>query len=395
MRELNVGLNGIDYSYGNLGCQALAYSVINILQNESKKLGITLNYHFFFYKEIEEEILKISKVFNIDRKNISVLVMQLKKPNKTVELINEYKKCDFIVDMSGGDSFSDIYGLKRMIKESIYKNIAIKNKIPIILGPQTYGPYNKKFSKVLAKNIFRNATMVFSRDEDSVELVKQISNIEPIVSTDLALRLPFTKNNSLSGKNIGINVSALMWYDGYGSNNKFGINLDYREYIEKIINFIKFNTEYNIYLISHVNANSIEKEDDYILCSELAKKYKINLAPKFSDPIEAKSFISGLDLLIGSRMHATIAAFSSEVPTIPVAYSKKFEGLYKSLNYNYYIDAKTEDTDKALEKTIAAIKNIEDLKKDEMKSLKIANDKLCKFDKKISEFLISLIKKKY
>ena len=145
--ELNVGLNGIDYSYGNLGCEALAYSVINILETESKKVGIKIKYHFFFYKKIDEEIQKISKIFNIDRENISVIVMKLKKINKTIELIKEYKKCDFIIDMSGGDSFSDIYGLKRMIKESIYKNIAIKNKIPIILGPQTYGPYNKKISK--------------------------------------------------------------------------------------------------------------------------------------------------------------------------------------------------------------------------------------------------------
>lgn len=390
--ELNVGLNGIDYSYGNLGCEALAYSVINILETESKKQGITLKYHFFFYKKIDEEILKISKIFNIDKKNISVIVMKLKKLNKTMELIKEYKKCDFIIDMSGGDSFSDIYGLKRMIKESIYKNIAIKNKIPIILGPQTYGPYNKRISKILARNILNKATMVFSRDEDSAQLVKNISKIDPIVSTDLALRLPYSKNNKLKGKNIGINISALMWYEGYGKNNNFGISLDYREYIDKLIEYINNKLEYNIYLISHVNANGIDKEDDYALCLKLSQKYKICLAPKFADPIEAKSFIADLDILIGSRMHATIAAFSAEVPTIPVAYSKKFEGLYKSLNYNYYIDSKKETTDSALEKTIEAIENIENLKIDEKKSLKIANDKLYKFDKKISDFLVSLEK---
>lgn len=390
--ELNVGLNGIDYSYGNLGCEALAYSVINILKTESEKNGIKLKYHFFFYKKIDEEIQKISKIFNIDRENISVTVMKLKKINKTIELINEYKKCDFIIDMSGGDSFSDIYGLKRMIKESIYKNIAIKNKIPIILGPQTYGPYNKKISKILAKNILNKATMVFSRDEESAMLVKEISNIEPIVSTDLALRLPYSKNNMLNGKNIGINISALMWYEGYGTNNHFGISLDYREYIDKLIEFLKSKMDYKIYLISHVNANGIDKEDDYALCSILSKKYEINLAPKFSDPIEAKSFISDLDILIGSRMHATIAAFSSSVPTIPVAYSKKFEGLYKSLNYNYYIDSKKETTERALEKTINFIENIEKLKSDVKESLKTANYRLSRFDEKISDFLINLEK---
>lgn len=43
-------------------------------------------------------------------------------------------------------------------------------------------------------------------------------------------------------------------------------------------------------------------------------------------------------------MHATIAATSSGVPVIPVAYSRKFNGLYDTLGYKYYIDAKSDIT---------------------------------------------------
>ena len=65
---------------------------------------------------------------------------------------------------------------------------------------------------------------------------------------------------------------------------------------------------------------------------------------KFESAIEAKSYIASMDLFSGARMHATIAATSSGVPVIPVAYSRKFNGLYDTLKYKYYIDAKADIT---------------------------------------------------
>ena len=71
--------------------------------------------------------------------------------------------------------------------------------------------------------------------------------------------------------------------------------------------------------------------DDYSLALDIQKRYGndlVKVSPFFKDPIQAKSFISGLDFFIGSRMHACIAAFSSGVPVIPLAYSRKFCGLF-------------------------------------------------------------------
>lgn len=387
MKKIKVGLKGVDYSYYNLGCEALAYSIINILKKESQKLNISLDYYFFFSIKKNDEIEKISKMFSIETENISVIETSSKNLKKIINTIENYKKCDFIIDMSGGDSFADIYGIWRMLKESFYKSVAIKNNIPIILGPQTYGPYNKKISRKMAKYILEHAEAVFSRDVQSADLVSKISNVKPIISTDVAMNLPYIKNKGIKGENIGLNISALMWYSTYGIK----IKINYQKYIEDLIHYLKKETNYNIYLISHVNAD-FETENDYKLCTALSKKYKVNLAPKFSDPIEAKSFISGLDLLIGSRMHATIAAFSSGVPIISLAYSKKFEGLYKSLNYNYYIDAEKENNETALEKTIKMINNIEELKKSREKSFKNAIIKTKLFDEKIREILSNLYK---
>ena len=50
-----------------------------------------------------------------------------------------------------------------------------------------------------------------------------------------------------------------------------------------------------------------------------------------------------MNFFIGSRMHATIAAFSSNVPVFPLAYSRKFNGLFlDTLQYPYMGDLKVQ-----------------------------------------------------
>ena len=92
-------------------------------------------------------------------------------------------------------------------------------------------------------------------------------------------------------------------------------------------------------------SDSIPIENDYLVCEKIKDRYKNNnsvvLAPKFSSPIEAKSYIYQLDFFAGARMHATIGAVSAGVPTIPIAYSRKFIGVFGALGYNYTLDTYT------------------------------------------------------
>ena len=93
---------------------------------------------------------------------------------------------------------------------------------------------------------------------------------------------------------------------------------------------------------------------------KLKKKYgdKIEIAPPFNTPIEAKSYIANMDVFIGSRMHATIGSISSGVATIPFSYSRKFEGLFGNLEYPYVISARKFSLEEALEKSKSWIKTM-------------------------------------
>ena len=52
-----------------------------------------------------------------------------------------------VFDFTEGDSFSDIYGLKRFALTSFFKFVTIKKDGCLVLGPQTYGPFKNKLVK--------------------------------------------------------------------------------------------------------------------------------------------------------------------------------------------------------------------------------------------------------
>ena len=60
-------------------------------------------------------------------------------------------------------------------------------------------------------------------------------------------------------------------------------------------------------------------------------------------------------MFVGARTHSTIAAFSSGVPVVPMAYSRKFNGLFSdTLDYQYIVDMKIKSLDESLAKIIEA-----------------------------------------
>jgi polysaccharide pyruvyl transferase WcaK-like protein len=50
-----------------------------------------------------------------------------------------------------------------------------------------------------------------------------------------------------------------------------------------------------------------------------------------------KALIGRCDLFLGSRMHACIAAISQHVPTVGLAYSNKFRGVFESVGMREWV----------------------------------------------------------
>lgn len=206
-----------------------------------------------------------------------------------------------------------------------------------------------------ARKIINKANLVVSRDVKSAMYLKELCDKDIYVGTDLAFGLPYNDEYATSGKlKVGINPSGLLCNK---KNEKTDLNMalsaDYDQYVLELINCLK-ERNFDIYLIPHVG------EDGVNSFSEIEG---VNTHPEFSNPIEAKSFISSMDIFIGARMHATIAAFSSGVATIPTAYSRKFAGLYETLDYKYVVDLTRDNTSEALQQTMRYVDAYLELRK--------------------------------
>lgn len=126
---------------------------------------------------------------------------------------------------------------------------------------------------------------------------------------------------------VGLNVSGLLLSDKTESTPLLiKLKTSYDTYIRGVIDWLLTENRYSIYIIPHVGNDG----SDYV-----RKLYgdQLNYCEAYDDPISAKNKISQMDIFIGARMHATVAAFSSGVATIPTAYSRKFAGLYSNLGY--------------------------------------------------------------
>lgn len=356
---MRIGLMGFEFVSANKGCEALSYAFLGLLRDAGLRNIEIINFTNM------DSIGDISKYY-------PEYSYTLVKPNYKDISLKVYKflhSCDVIFDITMGDSFADIYSGKSCRNTILEKRIAEFLCKRYILLPQTYGPFKIKKNEDLAMKVINKATVVYARDIMSKNYVNQyLVKKEVRLTTDLAFSLPYDKsiyaNKTVQGKtNIGLNVSGLLWRGGFSDTNQFGLKTNYKDYIYNIIEKISQMDGYVVHLIPHViDCSENAHDDDYKISIELSEKYpQLVLAPQFTNPIEAKSYIANMDCFIGARMHSTIGAFSAGVATIPFSYSRKFEGLYKQLGYEYVVKGTEIETEEAIKQTLTYIDRRNDL----------------------------------
>lgn len=382
-KSMTIGILGAPINNGNMGCVALTYSLLSILEEIANDLGAVFTYYDFEGVEdldkthmlcrelgIKEERVKSFNIYPVE----SFLGL-CHRPYKGLKTYHALKKCDLFIDLTQGDSFSDIYG-DAVFSKNVNGKLLIEKKInkPLILGPQTYGPYENEKNREKAKEVIEKAAIVIARDAASAQYVKSFTDKEVHTTTDLAFRLPY-KNGGLNcpttakyfKKKVGVNISGLLSKNKMEATpTKFHLKTDYDAYIKALLSWL-INDAYDVSLIPHVAA-------DYECGKFIAEKFpQVKLVEMPQNPMDIKRKISECDIFIGARMHATIGAFSSGVATIPTAYSRKFNGLYESVGYPYIVDLLNLSTEENLEKTKKYVKNYVKLNADAEKSLACIN----------------------
>ena len=282
--------------------------------------------------------------------------------------IKAVEETQFVGDVRGGDSFSDIYGMKRFIISFLPVWSVLLIKGSIVQFPQTYGPYKSGLARRIARYILKRSSTIVARDTKSRAVAESLKappqSIE--LSPDVAFSLTPIQPNSIvtvpenagmpDASCVGINVNGLMYHGGYTRDNMFGLKMDYASFLEELVNRLLVEQDGDIWLIPHTYAPHGNVESDNECCLflrdeiEESQRQRIKVLSSQLDQYEIKGLIGMCGFFIGSRMHACIAALSQSIPCVGVAYSMKFLGVFESVGAGkYVVDARKYDNEAAVE----------------------------------------------
>lgn len=374
--NMKICLLGASFDTGNLGVNALAESSIKIILNRWPRAEIVLlgsgsadGEHCLKLsgREIRVRIERMRFCKNVFlRSHFCVLLLNamllkllpLKGLGKLLSAINPYVKTlvetEKVFDITGGDSFSDIYGLRRfLIYGFLQKWLVTLFGKELILLPQTYGPCTRSVTRRMAKSVLKRASIVYARDTESIEYIRKLfgnhsvngklhfmPDIAFVLDSDEPETVDIGSLENMRNEDsvvVGLNISGLLYNGGYTRGNMFGLKTNYPELIYDVVDYLMKDERVLLLLVPHVLAPSRTVEDDPSACRQLYEKLiekypgRIFLTQGKYNHNHIKYIIGLCDFFIGSRMHACIAALSQSIPAVGIAYSRKFNGVFESV----------------------------------------------------------------
>lgn len=288
--------------------------------------------------------------------------------NRGLQLIDS---CNAVMDVSGGDSFSDIYGPDRFRNIVLPKIIAARRGRRLLLLPQTYGPFKNPACRAQAREAVLGAKQAWSRDLRSHDILKDLlgADFDPKIhrtGVDMAFGLaqlapPQPVIDALSDwldsrtPMVGLNVSGMVWGNDGSSAASFGFKADYRELLRRLLEWILDTSDVNILLVPHVFGLDGDTKTDSAASAELKALLparhapRVRIAPDLPNEQQLKWLIARTQWFAGTRMHATIAGMSSAVPTASISYSDKARGVFETCGQGAQIvDPRVSDTDECV-----------------------------------------------
>ncbi len=258
---------------------------------------------------------------------------------------------DLAVAVSGGDSFSDIYGLGRFFYVYLPQLLVLLLGKKLVLLPQTIGPFEGRVARTLAAQLMSDAEIVYSRDRPGVREARDLlggrgDSSKLRFCPDMGFILEPRRPDGASLREVeaiarggrplvGLNVSGLLLMGGYSRDNAFDLKGDYRTLVERTIAWLIDDGDADVVLVPHVFGT--QDESDATACARLfdalGGRYpgRLHCLRCEYDQNEIKYAIGRCDFFVGARMHACIAALSQAIPAVGIAYSKKFAGVFDTV----------------------------------------------------------------
>ena len=333
------------YSHGgsqNHGCEAIVRTLSSMIKKENPDSYIKL-YSFKkdedekanlpFIDEIEEFDYSVApkKVSFSDKLKIAVYSRQSQKKSDdfyySISCRNPSLKKNDIYISVGGDNYCYGDGHTAKAMNTTLRSMGKKT----VLWGCSIGSEDMTTDKI---EDLKGFDLVVARESFSYNaLIENGIDKNTVLYPDSAFLLPvdeeMNKTFEVKEHTVGINISNFVYPKGSNENHPA------KKAVFSLIRYIIDKTDLNVLLIPHVTRDN--KAD----CETLAEIYenfkceRIGLVSGEYSATEYKSIISRCEAFIGARTHATIAAYSTCVPTLVIGYSIKSKGIAKDIFGTY------------------------------------------------------------
>ena len=341
-----VDISGLNLRDNNRGTAALGYGSFYFLKENGflrdKDVVVTFGYYNNFLKSSNTTVKESEVEFEgFKIKNLRIPVLKLEK-----KLLDKFgivlpftrfgkiiRNLRWVAAINGGDGFSDIYSSETFISRLHETNIAMKCNIPVIILPQTIGPFKEESNRVIANRILQYATRIYVRDDKFIEELNSMGLKYEMTKDLSAYMKPQPFDIDIEPNAVGLNVSGLTYSNTFRTLS--GQFASYQYLMKAIVRYFQ-SQNVPIYLIPHsYNYNHPEESNDDLvairdLYAKLEDRTNVHVIDRDMISPQVKYVISRMSFFIGTRMHANFAAIYTKVPLFGLAYSYKFQGAFEA-----------------------------------------------------------------
>ncbi|MHB9035564.1 MAG: polysaccharide pyruvyl transferase family protein [Armatimonadota bacterium] len=261
--------------------------------------------------------------------------LHVKVPDR-LNAMDRYIKGASVALEVGGDNLGLCYGLWVLRRYMELDEYLRHCGLPTVLWGASVGPFseNPEIEAEMARQLRRRA-MILVRETQTQSYLASIGvedNVRLVADPAFAMEpedpvLEDRLSDFVNRETVGVNFSPLVaQYRSGGASTWCDIA---REYVERLL---KSDVE-RILFVPHV---MVPGHNDYEFMSRLVTelsglKGRVAILPPTLKAAEYKWVISRLRAIVAARTHATIAGFSTGVPTISLGYSVKSVGINKDI----------------------------------------------------------------
>lgn len=244
------------------------------------------------------------------------------------------------------DTFTDYYGTLSLYAKLAQPFLCSLWNVPYAVCGITAGPFRSRLATMMARRVLTKARFVTVRDEASRDLLAKMG-IRSVKVADLAFLLQPSSDLliPLAGWQehapskqlvVGIAANSYRWSHALGRGFKSAeADAAYVKCMANIVDHIVEGHDASVLLIAHATGPTADDRGVHQQIAGVVKhRDRVRIIEDRYRTDQLKAYISSCDVFIACRMHAAIAAVSTHVPTIAIAWSDKFRGVLGS-----YLDA--------------------------------------------------------